>query len=158
MAAWQHLKFDNVHDMINYLNGEVVAPNDISGGLLVDGLTLVINVGGLGDRTVTFAPAKSRAWNPAEIRAAVEAAHADLTDIPEYWNSPRQGNTDTATYLKLVSPTAEVVVVKSTGSANTLFGFSAVLDTTGVPVIVDDVWSINPPTDTAYGWSVVLFR
>ncbi len=142
MATWRIWRFRTDQDLYDTLNGAVGSEVDAEKGLDLDGKTLIINVGGAGDRTVNFAPALSRKWTPEEVVAKISAAHADLTGIPKLVREPGTRAGMNPTYLRLVKDTGAVITVRSTGTANALFGYSITADTVGVPYTFNDVKSV----------------
>lgn len=141
MATWKIHRFRNDRDLCDTLNGAITSVKNGDEGFPVDTLTLIINAGG-GDQTVTFAPAKGRYWTLEEIIAAINAAHVSLAGVARIARGLTAGEpTGTPAYLRLVKDNGTTVTVKSTGTANTLFGFSAVADTVGVPYADTEVES-----------------
>lgn len=165
MAAFKNYSYRNKADMIDGLNGAIISSVDLSGGLDLDGLTLIINVGGAGDRTVTFSPAKSRVWTAQEIYDQIYAAHADLQGVVSLEvKSVRPDLVAGAqTYLKFVdNVAAAAVTIRSTGTANSLFGFptgtSPANDLVGVPITLSEVAKMHPRKDSQGIWDVVVYK
>lgn len=162
MATWMRTRFRNISDMIDWLNGAVISPINLSSGLGVDGLTLIINVGGAGDRLVTFT-AIGRPWTAAEILAKIVAAHVDLAAVAklEVKEARPDLQSGAPTYLKLVGA-GSVITVRSTGTANALFGFatgaSPANDTVGVPYTSSEVQKMQPKGDSQGIWDVITYK
>lgn len=140
MATWKIHRFRSDRDLCEVLNGAITSNKDAEDGLLVDGLTLLIDAGG-GVKTVTFAPALSRAWTLEEIVATIEAADASLVGVACISRGLTAGSNGTPSYLRLVKDNGAAITVKSTGTANALFGFSVTVDTVGVPYVDTEVES-----------------
>lgn len=159
MAAWQHMTFASQAEMLDTLNGAIISPYSMGDGLPVDGLNLIINVGGAGDRTVTFAPAKGRDWTADEIVAQIVAAHGDLAGVPHVLLRGGTPGVAWVKFLRLVKHAGAVITVKNSGTANALFGFpvAPTPDLVGVVYATADVVNIFPPTDTARGWTVIAY-
>lgn len=167
MAIWKRHRFRNISEMIDGLNGAVISKADISRGLDADGLTLIVNVGGAGDRTVTFAPALSRPWTAEEIWTEIKDTHADLLSTTFLETKGARGDYAAGgrrapTYLKFVGTNGEVITVRSTGTANALFGFptgaSPANDTVGEPFTNTEVLRIQPKGDSQGIWDVVTYK
>lgn len=113
--------FDNFEELVDYLNdiarGKLLSAASRVYGL--DGLTLIINDGG-ADRTVTFVDADGAGLLPKEILSQIHAAHANLA-------SPNVGFRN---YGHAAPPRVALAVVtagyivRETGTANELLGFS----------------------------------
>ena len=142
MATWRIWRFRTDQDLYDMLNGAINSDVDLEKGLYLDAKTLIIDVGGAGNRTVTFAPVLSRKWTPEEVVAKIVAAHADLTGVPKLVREPGTRAGMNPTYLRLVKDNGTVVTVRSTGTANALFGYSTGADTVGVPYVSADVKSV----------------
>ena len=140
MATWRSNTFRSAKDMIEFLNGAIQFPANLNKGLDLDGLTLVIDKDGNGNRTVTFTP-KGSLWSAEEIRTAIEATHADLVGAV----SVHQGAVGSLhhgrgqVYLKLGKNDGSVYTIQTTGTANALFGLSTSAATVGTPYTNSEV-------------------
>jgi hypothetical protein len=157
MALWEAMSFPTRRAMVDWLNGAIISPARVPAvGLDLDGLTLIIDAGA-GNKTVTFAPAKSRPWTMTEIVAAIGAADASLVGIAsrliESGDRPVAPEAQGSSRLKLVRDGAITVV--STGTANARFGFSAIADTVSAKIPKTDVVSIQRPSTEQDTWIVV---
>ena len=155
MANWRVLRIRSDIDLADMLNGAVASAVDIQNGVNIDGLTLVIDAGA-GSKTVTFAPAKGRLWTPEEIVAQIAAADVSLANIPKIRRAAIAVRGGTPTYLKLFKDATTTITLKSTGTANSLFGWSIVVDTVGEPFTEDDVYSRIDYHDQH--WYVVVYK
>lgn len=156
MATWKIHRFHTDRDLYDTLNGAINCKPDIADGLALDGLTLIISAGA-GDKTVTFAPALSRRWTPEEIVAEIEAADASLVGVPKLIRPVGSVCGKAQTYLRLGKDNGTVVTIKSTGTANALFGLSITVDTVGVPYTGDEVRSRIEMIDNRT-WAVVTYK
>lgn len=148
MAVWRTFNFVSKEKMDEFLNGVVVGSVDIRPGAVVDGLTLIANVGA-GDVTVTFAPAKGHAWTAAEIVAQIEATFAGY---PKLELETREAGLGAKAYLKMSNDTS--VTIRSTGTANAALGFSAVADTVGRHYVATEVIYTHCHPNGKWEWSV----
>jgi hypothetical protein len=139
MAIWEQYRFTDAEQMINFLNGALIGSQNIGAGADVDGLTLIIDIGG-GDVTVTFAPAKNRLWTAAEVVAQINASFAGLARVYSH-NRPNQQPPmiDRRVLLERVG----ALTVKSTGTSNGVLGFSTTAHTVAVIVAQAEVQRIE---------------
>lgn len=154
MAAWSRKTFASLRELVAYLNGALLgAVNLYPNGADLDGLTIIIN-DGVADRTVTFT-AKGSNWSAAEIVAQI-AADPNLADDVATIKTTMANYVGAVAeqYLQIVGDPAHIV--RSTGTANTALGFSAVSDTTQVITANTDVIEIAPVSDPNGRWVVTL--
>jgi len=156
MAGWDIRPFDSLNRVRDYLNGVIIGTVDLSDGANVDTKTLVIDVDGGGNRTVTFAPAKSRDWTLAEIVAQIEAAHADLVGVPVVYIDAAPGGAVGPKFLVLVKD-GSVITIQNTGTANTVLGFPAP-QTIGDPVAIAELHSLVRDPDNMGRWVTAVYR
>jgi hypothetical protein len=163
MATWNTLVFYSYRDMQDFLNGSLLSPGVIpSAGAFVDGLTLIINPGA-GDQTVSFTPAKNRAWTIHEIVAKIAAAHATLAAVPSAFfvgrDNPTAGDPGRAR-LRL-SGTGSGIVIRGNGTANDVFGWpegvSPADDTVGTAIVNTAVHSIHHHVGEQDTWHVLTY-
>lgn len=154
MAEWIDRTFVTRSNMIEYLNGLLIGIVNLHEGAEVDNKTLIINVGGAGNRTVTFQPAKSRAWTLAEIIAEISGAHADLVGLPKEHVPKASPGADQKRYLKL--STNDSFVVVKTGTANPLLGFDTVNDETAHHFLNTEVADLTFEQRRSV-WSVITY-
>jgi hypothetical protein len=150
MASWNKYKFGSSLGLQEYLNGALLGNKNLDKGGDVDGLTLIFEVDGGGDTTVTFTPVKSRPWTLEEIVAKINVAVADLAFIRQATipGRPRDRR------LKLEKALTSLVV-KSTGTANAVLGYSTTANTTAVYLVPADIqWQgpIQGEQDTWVIW------
>lgn len=153
MAVWSRLSAPTLADFIDLLNGAQIGSVNIAGGALVDGLTLIIDTTG-ANRTVTFSPAKNRAWTAEEIVAQIEAAHADLVDASHVKvSSP---GTVPAKWLSIWKDGG--AIVRSTGTANTVLGFSDSADQTQAVKTDTVVKDFDRDTSNQGTWVAITYE
>lgn len=138
--TWSVRNFPTQKEMLRYLNGDLEGSVNLHEGALVDGLTFIVDIGA-GDVTVTFGPAKSRAWTLAEIVAKINAA-ATLTGVASI-SVKGVGQYAETTDRRLNLQHGTSLVVKSTGTGNAALGFSGAADTTAVILASTDVKFID---------------
>lgn len=120
--AYTFKLFDNMEELVDYLNdvvsGSYLPPRTYG----LDGLTLIVDDGTA--RTTTFADATDAGLTPKDILDQIRATHANMINVAVrdygHMSPPRP---------KLVVTKATYVVDKD-GTANPLLGFSAVADAT----------------------------
>jgi hypothetical protein len=157
MAVWNVMNFRSKKELIDYLNGALKGTVNLHGGALVDGLTFDIDLGA-GVLTTTFAPALGRAWTPAEIVAAIEAADPTLVGVPKVSIVDGEGGvTGMPPDRRLALFLDGSLTVKSTGTANLLLGFSDVADTIRAGVADTDVHSITRVAPEQDSWVLVTY-
>jgi hypothetical protein len=113
--------FSNTAAMDFFLNGGLLGGTDLRKSLVtkgrlqgLDGKTLVIN-----GETVTFADPTRAGLTLGEVKTAIEAG---TTGVEVVWTDGRLG---------LANATS--VTVGSTGTANSIFGFSSTVDSVNQP-------------------------
>jgi len=158
MALWKTNYFHSKRDMVDYLNGAIIskaiAP---AGGFVVDGLTLIIDIGG-GDVTVTFSAALGRAWTMDEIVVKINASLTGLASKLLVSQDHAQYN-PARSQLKLDRD--GTLTVRGTGTANSVFGFDGPAtpanDTVSVEFADTDVQSIQQQHDEQDAWLVTTY-
>lgn len=155
MALWSARLFSSRYAMIDFLNGALMGSVNIHSGALVDGLTFIVDTGS-GNITVTFEPAKSRAWTAEEICTEINGADASLTGVasPHSIQEPRP-QLEQERRLQLVRDGS--LTVRSTGTANEVLGFSDTADTVSVPVADTDIHNITRIPMEQDSWAVVWY-
>jgi hypothetical protein len=118
--AYTFIQFDNGQELVDYLNGVVVgialpSAQRVTG---LHGLTLIIN-DGTADRTVTFSDPSGVGLLPKQISDQIHAAHVNLA------NGVTLRNYGHAAPPRVkVAVTTATYIVKNTGTANAILGFS----------------------------------
>lgn len=135
MAKWSMQQFVSFDRFLDHMNGALIGGVNISIGAALDGLTLIINAGA-GNKTVTFAPVKNRNWTISEILAQIAAADPSLVGVASTIQLSTPGSSIDMR-LRLFMDGA--LIVRSTGTSNLLFGFSAAADTTQAIVANTDL-------------------
>lgn len=153
MALWERHVFGDQEQMVNFLNGALIGSKNLAQGAEVDGLTFIVDIGG-GDVTTTFSPAKNRAWTIEEIVAAINASVAGLANL---YSANNPGHQMHGVDRRILLVRDGALTVKSTGTANTLLGYSTAGDTVAVPVASAELQSIDHNGITN-AWSTVLYR
>jgi hypothetical protein len=123
--------FNTPEALVDFLNGVVQSkplPLLTSG---LHGLTLIITTAG-GDRTVTFADATGAGLSPRQILGQVQAADSALATaiLRNYGYDSKQ---------PCLAIMTAAQVVKSTGTANSLLGFSTTANKTVTEVVVTSI-------------------
>ena len=134
MASWTITKFGSAKKMIEFLNGTILGTRNLSSGAAVDGLTFIFDKGA-GNVTVTFSPAKSRAWTLAEIVAKINTTEAGLAHINNVGGTDRR--------LSIEKDLASLTV-KDSGTANSVLGFSTSGDQVSDRIVDTEVYSAAP--------------
>lgn len=155
MAVWSQVAFNTVEQLVNFLNGVVIGGQNLVQGAAVDGLTLVVDIGG-GDVTVTFTPAKSRPWTAQEIAAKINASIAGIARVySRNYDNPYLAGGDQRILLERDG----ALTVKTTGTANALLGFSTTSNTVNDPVPTSEVpWVQYQNGSAAEIWVALLYR
>ena len=120
-----HREFDNPIELTDYLSNFVISlafqVNARVQGL--HGLTLIIN-DGVADRTTTFADAGGTGLLPKEIMDQIHATHANMANVVlRNYSHNVPGDVRVAVI-------EDGYVVDKDGTANTIFGFATLADTT----------------------------
>jgi hypothetical protein len=139
---WIHKKFALVGQLVDMLNGVLVGSVNLhEDGADIDGKTIIIDVGA-GDVTVTFAPALGRNWTLEEIVTAINA-HVSLPSNTAKAYLTEYNRAGSSADRRLSLSTDSGCIVRSTGTANTDLGLSAVSDTEQLITAEAAVKSIN---------------
>ena len=146
MASWTITKFGSAKKMVEFLNGTILGTRNLSSGASVDGLTFIFDKGA-GNVTVTFSPAKSRAWTLSEIVDKINVTEAGLAHINNVGGLDRR--------LSIEKDLASLTV-KSTGTANSLLGFSTTADQVSDRIVDTEVYSAAPEPGEQ-SWIVVRY-
>jgi hypothetical protein len=155
MAVWTTKLFRSRDTMLDYLNGVIIGGVNVHAGAAVDGLTLIIDAGS-GAKTVTFAPAKSRLWTLAEVVAAISAADASLVGVGIIKDINTGGVTSKAPDRRLAIFKDAAVVLDKDGTANSVFGFNTVADTSRAAVIKTNVFLMERSPREQDTWLLVI--
>jgi len=158
---WSSRRFQTERELVDFLNGAVLGTVNLHpSGANVDGLTLIVNAGGV-DRTVTFAPALGRNWTADEILAQILAtagmAGVASLHVPErYDTSHPPGRGTKHRYLRLFSDPA--IIVRNTGTGNAALGFNVApaADQTQALIALANVVRIESSHDPTERWVVIL--
>lgn len=153
MAIWSNITAPNLADFIEALNGAQVGTVNLSNGADVDGLEFIVDTTGT-PRTVTFTPTKSRPWTAAEIVAKINAAHADLANVAHV----KVSSPGTAPHQWLSIWKDGGATVKSTGTANSLLGFSTTADQVQAVVTNTVVQRLDRDTSNQGTWVALLYQ
>jgi hypothetical protein len=130
--AYKARTFSNSQEFVDYLNGVVLSNQLALKTFGLHGLTLIINNG--VDRVVTFVDATGLGLTAKEILTQILAVAASLAALRMYGNS-----TNNRPQLAVLTATW---FVKSTGTANTKFGFSTTSNTTVTPIVQANIVSV----------------
>jgi len=125
MAYWKIFTFNRIPDLVDYLNGVLVGTVNLDEGATVDGLTIIIDIGS-GPVTCTFSPAKSRDWTLQEIVDKINGT-AGLAGTASI-SIKNVGHTSHTKDRRLQIDYEPAATISSSGTANTVLGFSAVSD------------------------------
>jgi hypothetical protein len=128
------------------LNGAIVGVKNLVKGAEVDSLTFVFNKGA-SDVTINFTTAKNRAWTLAEIVAKINATESGLAQIKNVTSTDRR--------IKIEKDLA-VLIVKKTGTANSLLGLSTAADVTADPIALSEI-SYAGPEPGEQSWVVTRY-
>lgn len=154
MSSWNSRSFIGFEHVLDYLNGSVFGSANLADGADVDGLTLIIN-NGTSDVTVTFAPAKGRNWTAAEIADQINNT-AGLAGVASIANKTRAMGQSLDLRLRIMGDPNHTV--KSTGTANSVLGFSTTSDTAQSIIPDSEVKYILDPTRSPnQKWIVVTY-
>jgi len=147
MASWNVARFGSSKKMTDFLNGRVIGNVNLLNGADVDGLTFIFDKGG-GDVTVTFT-AKGRVWTINEIVDQINVTEAGLAHIDNVGSTPPDRR------LAIEKDLASLTV-KSSGTANSLLGFSTTTDQVSDRVVDTEVFSAGPEPGEQ-SWVVVRY-
>lgn len=121
----------------DYLNGVVLGAPLAAKTSGLHGLTLIITT--TGDKTVTFADADGAGLSPADILAQIRAADPSLSGV-------LLRNYGYAPYQPQLACTTAASVVKKTGTANAILGFSTAADATVTEVTSTNIIEVTVQT------------
>lgn len=153
MAIWSYKKLANAKDAVDFLNGAIVGKVNLFNGADVDGLTIVVDIGG-GDVTTTFAPAKSRNWTIAEIISQINTAVGSICVSQRMYSAVETCTVASDKRLSFMIDGG--MTVKGTGTGNAVLGFPAV-DVVQAVISDTEVIHIAQSTDHS-SWSVFIYN
>lgn len=155
MATWERFAFGSVEQLVNFLNGALIGDQNLAAGAAVDGLSFIVDIGA-GDVTINFTAAKGRPWTAQEIVDKINASVAGLARV--YSRNSANPYTAGADQRVLLERDG-TLVVKATGTANALLGFSTTAITTAAPVVDTEVYTIEYQHSGATDlWVALLYR
>lgn len=157
MALWDIQLFGTKKEAVDYVDDALFGTVNLHGGAAVDGLTVIIDAGS-GPQTVTFAPAKNRAWTLTEITTFINAAHASLADISriDILQSYQSSVYTPHRRLKILKDSA--ITVDKDGTANALLGLPTVADWVRDQILDTEVFQFEFNHDEKDTWAVITFR
>jgi len=120
MATWAHRYFRTLKEATSFLNGVIQIPKDVGGTIDLDGLTLIIDKDGGGNRTVTFVGTELTA---EDIVTQIAAAHADLSGAVTYVQNVGSFHHGRGQiFLRIGKDDGSVYTIRGNGTANPELG------------------------------------
>lgn len=140
--------FNNPEELVDFLNG-AVSSKLLDGRMYgLHGKTLIINDGS-ADRTTTFADATGAGLTPHDILAQIRATDASMVAVKlrMYGQAPQR---------PILVVDEQGFVVKGTGTANSMFAFSA-SDSTVAEIEKTDIIKITASISGGPRYDVIYY-